>query len=184
MSESKINRRLLLQSLAVMPAAALVLGPGTALAAAKKIIVFNGTVLVAGGKIKVQAFGWAAETEEGWTGIVLDAGISDAMRDMVGTAAGMTAVVPKGMPNTINGFTNKDGVRATTVCFEEVTGATVSGSKVTIEGRLIAAENPLIFKPGDPMRMSGDTSTGEFNYMLRGGGKDNSFDMKGTILIA
>ena len=112
---SKINRRLLLQSLAVMPAAALILRPGTALAAPKKIIVFNGTVLVAGGKIEVRAFGWAAETEEGWSGIVLDAGISSAMRDMVGTAAGMTAVVPKGMANTINGFTNKEGVRATTV---------------------------------------------------------------------
>ncbi len=106
------------------------------------------------------------------------------MRDMVGTATGMTAVVPKGMSGTINGHMNKDGVRGTSVCFEEVTGASVSGSKVVIEGKLIAAENPMIFKHGDAMRMEGDASTGEFKYTLRGGGKDNSFDMKGVILIA
>jgi len=102
----------------------------------------------------------------------------------VGTAAGMTAVVPKGTPDTINGIINKDGVRATTVCFEEVTGASISGSRVTIEGRLISAENPLIFKTGDPMRMSGDTRTGEFDYMLHGGGKDNNFKLKGVVLVA
>ena len=118
MSKDMINRRLLLQSLAVMPAAALVLRPGMAVAAPKKIIVFNGTVVVAGGKIEIQAFGWAAETEDGWTGIVVDAGIANAMRDMVGTAAGMTAVVPKGMSKTIDGFINKDRVRGTSVCFE------------------------------------------------------------------
>jgi hypothetical protein len=55
---------------------------------------------------------------------------------------------------------------------------------VVIEGKLIAAENPMIFKHGDAMRMEGDASTGEFKYTLRGGGKDNSFDMKGVILIA
>ena len=92
--------------------------------------------------------------------------------------------VPKGMSGTINGFMNKDSVRGTSVCFEEVTGATISGSKFTIDGKLIAAENPVIFKPGDPMRMEGDASTGEFNYSLRGGGKDNSFDMKGVVLIS
>ncbi len=106
------------------------------------------------------------------------------MRDMVGTAAGMTAVVPKGMSDTINGFTNKDGVRGTSVCFEEVTGASISGSKFTIEGKLVAAENSIIFKPGDPMRVEGDASTGQYKYMLRGGGKDNLFDMKGVVLIA
>jgi hypothetical protein len=106
------------------------------------------------------------------------------MRDMVGTATGMTAVVPKGMSGTINGHMNKDGVRGTSVCFEEVTGASVSGSKVVIEGKLIAAENPMIFKHGDAMRMEGDASTGEFKYTLRGGGKDNIFDMKGVILIS
>ena len=184
MSKDTTSRRLLLQSLAALPAAALVMGPQTAMAAASKIITFDGSIMVAGGKIEIRAFGWAAETADGWTGIVVDAGIANAMRDMVGTAAGMTAVVPKGMSGTINGFTNKDGVRGTTVCFEEVTSASISGSKVVIEGKLIAAENPLIFKPGDAMRMEGDASTGEFKYMLRGGGKDNTFDMKGVILIS
>ena len=102
----------------------------------------------------------------------------------VGAAAGATAVVPKGMSGTINGHMTKDGVRGTSVCFEEVTGATISGTKFTIDGKLVAAENPVIFKPGDPMRVTGDASTGEYVYSLRGGGKDNVFKMKGVILIA
>ena len=167
-----------------LPAAALVLRPQTAFAAATKIITFNGSVLVAGGKVEVRAFGWAAETADGWTGIAVDAGIANAMRDMVGTAAGATAVVPKGMSGTINGHMNKDGVRGTSVCFEEVTEASISGSKVSIQGKLIVAENPMIFKPGDPMTVEGDANTGEFTYTLRGGGKDNVFDMKGVILTA
>ncbi len=183
MNKDGTNRRLLLQSLAVLPAAALVLRPDTARAAASKVIVFKGGVFVAGGKIEVQTFGWAAETEDGWTGYVVDAGIANAMRDMVGTATGVTAVVPKGMSGTINGHMDKDGVRGASVCFEEVTGATISGTKVTIEGKLVAAENPVIFKPGDPMRMEGDASTGEYVYTLRGGGKDNVFKIKGVILI-
>ena len=100
------NRRQLLQSLAALPAAALVMAPQTAMAAATKIITFNGSVFVAGGKVEVRAFGWAAETADGWTGIAVDAGIANAMRDMVGTATGMTAVVPKGMSGTINGHMN------------------------------------------------------------------------------
>ncbi len=178
------NRRRVLQSLAALPAAALVMGPQTAMAAAGKIITFNGGIMVAGGKIEVVAFGWAAKTADGWTGIVVDAGIANAMRDMVGAAAGMTAVVPKGMSGTINGHMNKDGVRGTSVCFEEVTSASISGTKVVIEGKLTAAENPMIFKHGDAMRMEGDASTGAFKYSLRGGGKDNSFDMKGVVLIS
>ena len=180
----KTNRRQLLQSLATLPAAALVMAPQTAMAAATKIITFNGSIFVAGGKVEVRAFGWAAETADGWTGIAVDAGIADAMRDMVGTATGMTAVVPKGMSGTINGHMNTDGVRGTSVCFEEVTSASISGSKVVIEGKLVAAENPMIFKHGDAMRVEGDASTGEFKYMLHGGGKDNFFDMKGVVLIS
>jgi len=44
------NCRQLLQSLAALPAAALVMAPQTAMAAATKIITFNESVLVAGGK--------------------------------------------------------------------------------------------------------------------------------------
>lgn len=184
MGKHATNRRRLLQSLAVLPATAMTLAPGKAFAAASKIIVFNGTTLIAGGKIEVRAFGWAAETADGWTGIVVDSGTADAVRDMAGFAAGVTAIVPKGMSGTINGFTDKDGVRATTVCFEEVTAASISGTKVSIEGRLFAAENPVIFKHGDPMTVEGDASTGKFVYTLRGGGKDNKFDMTGVILIS
>jgi hypothetical protein len=183
MSSDATDRRLLLKSLAVLPAAALVIGSGAAQAAPKKVIVFRGSAFVAGGKIEVQTFGWAAETGDGWTGSVVDAGIADAMRDMVGAAAGATAVVPKGMSGTINGHMTKDGVRGTSVCFEEVTGATISGSKFTIDGKLVVAENPIIFKPGDPMRIEGDASTGEYVYTLHGGGKDNVFNMKGVVLI-
>ncbi len=39
------NRRQLLQSLAALPAAALVMAPQTAMAAATKIITFNGSIL-------------------------------------------------------------------------------------------------------------------------------------------
>jgi hypothetical protein len=184
MSKDVTSRRLLLKSLAVLPVTALALGPGTALAATRKMIVFQGSAFVAGGKIEIRTFGWAAETDKGWTGSVVDAGIADAMRDMVGAAAGMTAVVPKGMSGTINGHMTKDGVRGTSVCFEEVTAATVSGSKFTIEGKLVSAENPVIFKPGDPMRVEGDASTGEYTYTLKGGGKDNVFDMKGVVVIS
>lgn len=180
------NRRRVLQSFAALPAAAaLLLGPGAAAAAtARRFIAFDGSQFVAGGKVEMRVFGWAAETADGWTGFAVDAGIADAMRDMVGTATGATAVVPKGTSGTINGHMNKDGVRGTSVCFERITGATIDGTKVTIEGQLFAAENPLIFKHGGAMRIEGDAATGEFNYVLHGGGKDNSFDMKGVVLIS
>ena len=184
MNKDITSRRLLLQSLAVLPVTALALGPGTTLAATRRMIAFQGSVFVAGGKIEIRTFGWAAETDKGWTGSVVDAGISNAMRDMAGTATGMTAVVPKGMSGTINGHMDKDGVRGSSVCFEEVTGASISGSKFTIEGKLVAAENPVIFKPGDAMRVEGDASTGEYVYTLHGGGKDNVFNMKGVIVIS
>ncbi len=96
----------------------------------------------------------------------------------------MSAVVPKGAPRTINGFTNKEGVRGSTVCFEEVTGASVMGSAIEIKGELRYAENPVIFKPGDPMTLKGSTNSSEFTYILRGGGKDNTFQMKGQILLS
>ncbi len=72
MNLGKTNRRQLLQSLAALPAAALVMAPQTAMAAATKIITFNGSIFVAGGKVEVRAFGWAAETADGWTGIAVD----------------------------------------------------------------------------------------------------------------
>ena len=184
MNKDVTSRRLLLQSLAVLPVTALALGSSKTLAATGKMIAFQGSAFVADGKIEVRTFGWAAETDNGWTGSVVDAGIADAMRDMVGAAAGMTAVAPKGMSGTINGHMTKDGVRGTSVCFEEVIGASISGSKFTIEGKLVAAENPIIFKPGDPMTVEGDASTGEYIYTLHGGGKDNVFNMKGLVIIS
>ena len=66
MSEDSTNRRSVLKSLAALPAAALLAGPSLAQAATGKIIVFNGTALRGAGKIVVRAFGWAAETENGW----------------------------------------------------------------------------------------------------------------------
>jgi hypothetical protein len=87
------------------------------------------------------------------------------------------------MANTTNGHTDKDGVRATGVCFERVTDGSIDGPMVKLTGVLTHAENPVIFKVGDPMTLEGNAETGEFTYTLRGGGKDNVFKMKGTILL-
>ncbi len=54
MNKSDTSRRMLLRSLAAMPAAALVLRPDIALAATSKMIVFKGSAFIAGGKIEVQ----------------------------------------------------------------------------------------------------------------------------------
>jgi hypothetical protein len=177
------TRREILLAAAALPAGAALLSPGAAVAGAHKLIVFNGVYSIAGPGIDVLVFGWAAQTADGWTGSVVDAPASEAKRDFVGTATGTTRVVPKGMANTINGHTDKDGVRATGVCFERVTDGSIDGPMVKLTGVLTHAENPVIFKIGDPMTLEGNAETGEFTYTLRGGGKDNVFKMKGTILL-
>lgn len=176
------TRRHALQALAAAPMAALLLRPSLAAAQATKIVAFHGTTAING--ITVHAFGWAAQTPDGWIGEVVDAASSVAMRDFAGTATGTTKIVPKGMANTINGHTDKDGVRATSVCFEEVTEGSIEGSTVTLKGKLTHAENPVIFRNGDPMTLEGNADTGEFTYTLHGGGKDNVFKMKGRILVS
>ncbi len=178
------TRREMLLAAAALPAGAALLSPSAAVAGVHRLIVFNGGITFEGPGIDVVVFGWAAQTAEGWTGRVVDAGVSTAKRDFVGTAAGTTQVVPKGMANTINGYTDKDGVRATGVCFEEVTDGSIDGPIVKLKGRLTHAENPVIFKLGDPMTLEGNADTGEFTYSLRGGGKDNVFKMKGTIILS
>lgn len=183
MDGNTATRRKALQALAAVPMASLLLRPSVVAAAqATKVVAFYGTTAING--ITVHAFGWAAQTPEGWVGQVVDAASSVAMRDFAGTATGITEIVPKGMANTINGHTDKDGVRASSVCFEEVTNGSVEGSKVRLEGKLTHAENPVIFKIGDPMTMEGDADTGELTYTLRGGGKDNVFKMKGAIFVS
>ena len=177
-------RRTLLQSLAGLPAAALLIRPAAAATQAKQMLVFNGVLVDAAPGIDVHVFGWAAETPEGWVGRVVDAGVAEAVADFPGAAAGTTQTVPKGTADVINGYTDKDGVRAASVCFEEVTGGSVEGSTVRLEGRLTHAENPVIFKPGDAMRLEGDAATGEMTYILHGNGKDNVFKLKGVLLVA
>jgi len=117
-------------------------------------------------------------------GRAVDAGVATAVRDFPGTAAGVTMVVPKGMANTINGHTDKDGVRASTVCFADITGGSVMGSTVKLTGKLTHAENGMIFKLGDPVSLEGSKDSNEFTYTIRGGGKDNVLKgFKGQILI-
>ena len=184
MNEIDTTRRNMLVALAALPAGAMLLRPNAAAAAASKFIVFNGVKTFEGPGIDVRVFGWAAQTAEGWTGFTVDAPVSVAKRDFAGTAAGTTQITPKGMANTINGHTDKDGVRATGVCFQEITDGSVEGSIVKLKGKLTHAENPIIFKLGDPMTLEGNADTGEFTYSLRGGGKDNVFKMKGMILVS
>ena len=178
------TRREMFLAAAALPAGAALLSPGAAVAGAHRLVVFNGLYTFEGPGIDLIVFGWAVQTAEGWTGRVVDAGASTAKRDFVGTAAGTTRVVPKGMANTINGYTDKDGVRATGVCFEEITGGSIDGPMVSLKGELTHAENAVIFKVGDPMTFEGNADTGEFKYSLRGGGKDNVFTLKGTILVS
>ncbi len=184
MSGNDATRRNILLALAALPAGAMLLRPNAAAAQATKLIVFNGVTTIEGPGIDVVVFGWAAQTADGWTGYTVDAPVSEAKRDFAGTAAGITRIVPKGMANTINGFTDKDGVRASGVCFEEITDGSVEGAVVKLKGKLTHAENPVIFKPGDPMTLEGNADTGEFTYMLHGAGKDNVFKMKGIILVS
>ncbi len=178
------TRRNMLRALALLPAGGLLLRPSGSAAAANKIIVFDIATRFEGPGIDLRVFGWAAQTPDGWTGQTVDAGISIATRDFAGTAAGTTRIVPKGMSNTINGWTDKDGVRASSVCFEEVTDGSVEGPIVKLKGKITSAENPIIFRIGDPMTFEGNADTGEATYMLHGGGKDNVFKMKGMILVS
>ncbi|MFQ5932470.1 MAG: hypothetical protein ACE5MM_08690 [Nitrospiraceae bacterium] len=184
MHTNEATRRDLLKSLATLPVAALLLPSGSAAAQARKIVVFKGVQANRRPGMDAHVFGWAAETPQGWTGWVVDGAVSTAMRDFPGAATGTMRVVPKGTPNTINGIMNKDGIRGSTVCFEEVTSGSVMGSIVKLRGELRYAENPMIFKRGDPMTVEGNLETGEFTYTLRGGGKDNVFKMKGQILTS
>ena len=178
------TRREMLLAVAALPAGAALLSPSAAVAGGHRLIVFNGGLTFEGPGIDLIVFGWAMQTADGWTGNVVDAPASLAKRDFVGTATGVTRVVPKGMANTINGHTDKDGVRSTGVCFEKITDGSIDGPMVSLKGELTHAENAVIFKMGDPMTFEGNADTGEFKYSLRGGGKDNVFTLQGTILLS
>lgn len=185
MSPKDATRRALLWSLGALPAAALLLRPGAAAGQARNQVLFGGVRVNFAPGIDVHVFGWATQTPQGWTGHISDGAVATAMRDFPGTAAGVTMVVPKGMANTINGHMDKDGVRGASVCWPEVTGVTLTGSSIKITGKLTHAENPMIFKLGDPVSLDGNKDTGEFTFTIRGGGKDNVIDgFKGKILLA
>lgn len=184
MARNEATRRDVLRSLAALPVTALLLRPGVATAQASKIIVFNGVQPRPEG-VSGLVFGWAAETPQGWIGRVVDAASATATRDFPGFAAGVTMIVPTGMANTINGHTDKDGVRYSGVCFSDVTGGSVMGSTVKVTGKLTHAENPVIFKLGDPISIEGNKDTGEFTFTIRGAGKDNVMKgYKGVILTS
>ena len=91
--------------------------------------------------------------------------MSVAKRDFADTAAGTTRIVPKGVANTINGYTDKDGVRATGVWFEEITDGSFEGAIVKLKGKLTHAENSVIFKLGD--RSDRQTPRGRTDYPIR-----------------
>lgn len=102
---------------------------------------------------------------------MVDSGVATAMRDFPGFAAGVTMVVPKGMANTVNGHMDKDGVRAASVCLSDITDVSVMASTVKVTAKLTHAENPMIFKLGDPVGIEGNKDAGEFTFTIRGGAK-------------
>lgn len=184
MGDNLLHRRRLIRAFAALPMGAALLASGTARATSHRIVVFGAVLPGFAPGIDVHVFGWAAQGPDGWIGQTVDAGVSEAVQDFPGFAAGVTATVPKGTAHTINGFTDKDGVRATGVCFEKVTDGSIEGAIVKLKGELTHAENPAIFKIGDPMSLEADAESGAFTYTLRGGGKDNVFHMKGQVLIS
>jgi hypothetical protein len=185
MNTNDPTRRALVRFLGVLPAAALLFRPGAAAGQTRNLVLFHGVRANFAPGIDVHVFGWAAQTPQGWTGHISDGAVAAAMRDLPGTAAGVTMVVPKGMANTINGHMDKDGVRGASVCWSEVTGVTLTGATVKVTGKLTYAENPMIFKLGDPVSLDGNKDAGEFTFTIRGGGKDNVIDgFRGKILLA
>lgn len=182
MTREMISRRQVVTGIGLGALAAALLPDRSAVAQAQRIAVFSGVGTPRPG-LDLHVFGWGAQTAAGWTGRIVDSAIAVAERDFAGFAAGTTAIVPKGMANTINGYMDKDGIRGTSVCFSEVTDVAVSGSSVGFTARLTHAENPVIFKLGDPVTVVGDANTGEMTFTIRGGGKDNVFKLKGTILV-
>ena len=184
MQSHRTSRRTLLASLAALPLTVALGRQNVAMAAPNKMVVFSGVAVNFAEGIDIHVFGWAAETAEGWVGRVVDSALGVAMHDLAGNAAGVTKIVPKGMANTINNWRDPDGVRGASVCFEDVTEGSVEGSRFALKGKLTHAENPIIFRTGDPMSLEGDASTGEFTYTLRGDGKDQVIPMKGMILIS
>lgn len=184
MKKHQPTRREVLRSLAVLPATALLLRPGGAVAQASKIVVFNGVAPTPTPGVDLHYFGWAAETPQGWIGRITDGPVSVAMRDFARFAAGMTAVVPKGMANTINGHMDKDGVPAAGVCFADITGGSVMGSTIKFTGKLTDTEHPVLNRPGDPVSMDGNKDKGDLTYTIRGGGRDIIYKGKGLILMS
>lgn len=184
MSGNKATRRNVIRSLAALPAMALLARPGKALAQASKIVVFNGVAPTPTPGVNLHYFGWAAETPQGWIGRITDGPVSVAMRDFTRFAAGMTAVVPKGMANTINGHMDKDGVPAAGVCFADITGGSVTSSTINLTGKLTETEQPVLNRPGDPVSLYGNKDTGELTYTIRGGGRDIVYKGKGMFLTS
>ncbi len=182
MKKHEPTRREVLCSLAALPAMALLLRPGAAVAQASKIVVFNGVAPTPTPGVNLHYFGWAAENPQGWTGRITDGPVSVAMRDFARFAAGMTAVVPKGMANTINGHMDKDGVPAAGVCFADITGGSVTSSTINFTGKLTDTEHPVLNRPGDPVSIYGNKDSGELTYTIRGGGKDIVYKGKGMFL--
>lgn len=177
------KRRDVLRSLAALPVAGLLWRPGRAGARASRIIVLTG-VEVPAGKIHAHIFGWAAETPQGWVGRVMTAHVATATRDLPGFAAGSTRVVPRGTANIVNGYTDGNGVRASTVCLAGILRGVVTDSTVTLTGELTHVENSLIFKPGDPIGVEGEKGAGEFTFTIRAAGKDRTIRCTGVILTS
>ncbi len=97
MDRNEAARRGFLRTLAALPVTAALLRPDVAAAQASRMIVFRGVQANAPAEgPATHVFGWAAETSQGWSGLVTDWNVATARQDFPGFAAGAMMVVPQG----------------------------------------------------------------------------------------
>lgn len=186
MSPQRATRRTLVRSLAALPVAAALFPPRVAIAQTRQIILFEGvqTGLPPEATGTIVA-GWAAETPDGWIGRIVDSSVGSAQADFPGFAAGTTAVVPQGTPDTLNSRVSPNGIRVTDTCFSDVHDATIQESFFRIEAALRQTQNNLLFVPGDPVVIEGNADAGEFTFTVRAAGQDRGpTNLAGTVMIA
>ena len=186
MTPQPATRRTLVRSLAALPVAAALFPPRLAMAQTRQIILFDGIQTgLPPGAAGTNVMGWAAETPDGWVGRIVDSDVGPAQADFPGFAAGATAVVPKGTPDTLNANVSSNGIRHTDTCLSDVRDATIQGSFFRIEAALRQAQNNLIFVPGDPVVIEGNADAGEFTFTIRAAGRDRGpLNLAGTVMIA
>jgi hypothetical protein len=107
-----------------------------------------------------------------------------AKRDLPGFAGGSTTVVPRGTANTVNGYADGNGVRASTVCFASITRGDIRGSSIRLTVELTHTENPVVFTLGAPIRVEGSAGADEFTFTIRAAGREREIRCTGVLLTS